>query len=113
MFWSKAGEAPFRNAKRVLECLQRALKIADGCKASNAHVGLFVEILDAYLYHFEQENEQVVPSFITSLIQLIEQQLGDAQDTAPIAAVRAHYQNTRRALAEKKEKSERFQEIEP
>jgi len=54
-----------------------------------------------------------VPSFITSLIQLIEQQLGDAQDTAPIAAVRAHYQNTRRALAEKKERSERFQEIEP
>ena len=66
-----------------------------------------------YLHHFEQENEQVVPSFITSLIQLIEQQLGDAQDTAPIAAVRAHYQNTRRALAEKKERSERFQEIEP
>jgi|TARA_B110000196_G_scaffold292452_1_gene280094 hypothetical protein len=30
-----------------------------------------------------------VPSFITSLIQLIEQQLGDAQDTATIAAVRA------------------------
>ena len=54
MFWSKAGEEPFRNAKRVLECLQRALKIADACKANNAHVGLFVEILDAYLYHFEQ-----------------------------------------------------------
>ena len=51
-------------------------------------------------------------SFITSLIQLIEQQLGDAQDTAPIAAVRAHYQNTRRALADKKATSERFQEIE-
>lgn len=112
MFWSKAGEDPFRNAKRVLECLQRALKIADACKANNAHVGLFVEILDAYLYHFEQENEQVVPSFITSLIQLIEQQLGDAQDTAHIAAVRAHYQNTRRALADKKATSERFQEIE-
>lgn len=56
-----------------------------------------------------------MPSFITSLIELIEQQLGDAQgnDTPPIAAVRAHYQNTRRALTEKKEKSERFQEIEP
>ena len=54
LFWSKAGEEPFRNAKRVLECLQRALKIADACKANNAHVGLFVEILDAYLYHFEQ-----------------------------------------------------------
>ena len=37
----------------------------------------------------------MVASFITSLIQLIEQQLGDAQDTAPIAAVRAHDQNTR------------------
>jgi len=110
--------APFRNGKRVLECLQRALKIADACKANNAHVGLFVEILDAYLYHFEQENEHVVPGFVTSLLQLIEQQLGDhsdmaaGSDTAPVAAVRAHYQNTRRALAEKKERSERFREIE-
>ena len=40
----------------------------------------------------------MVASFITSLIQLIEQQLGDAQDTAPIAAVRAHDQNTREPL---------------
>ena len=51
-----------------------------------------------YPYRLEQENEHVVASFITSLIQLIEQQLGDAQDTAPIAAVRAHDQNPREPL---------------
>ena len=26
MFWSKAGDEPYRNPKRVLECLQRSLK---------------------------------------------------------------------------------------
>jgi vacuolar protein sorting-associated protein 35 len=111
MFWSKAGDEPYRNPKRVLECLQRSLKIADACKANNAHVSLFVEILDAYLFHFEQENEMVESTHLNSLMQLIEQQLGDAPDTPPMAAARAHYANTRRALAAKKEANERFQEI--
>ena len=108
MFWSPVGEAPYRNGKRVLECLQRSLKIADACKASNAHVGPFVEILDAYIFQFEQENEHVTGGFITSLIQLIEREMDQGTD----GKVRAHYNNTRRALDVKKEKTPRFQEIE-
>jgi len=109
MFWSTAGEAPYQNGKRVLECLQRSLKIADACKASNAHVALFVEILDAYLFHFEKENEHVTAGFITSLLQLIDRELDAHHETD--AKVRTHYMNTRKALAAKKAKSERFQEI--
>jgi Vacuolar protein sorting-associated protein 35 len=33
-----------RDARRVLECLQRALKIADACMAGGANVVLFVEV---------------------------------------------------------------------
>ena len=110
MFWSPVGEAPYRNGKRVLECLQRSLKIADACKASNAHVGLFVEVLDAYLYQFEQENEHVTAGFINSLAQLIERELDANPDTD--AKVKAHYGNAKAAIKSKKERNERFQEIE-
>jgi vacuolar protein sorting-associated protein 35 len=41
----------------VLECLQRSLKIADVCMSSSMHVHLFVEILNQYLYYFENDNE--------------------------------------------------------
>lgn len=61
MFWSTEGELPYRDGKRVLECLQRALKIADACKVSNQHTVLFVEILDAYLFHFSQAHFPAPP----------------------------------------------------
>ena len=46
------SSAQDREPKRVLECLQRALKIADACKATGMHVPLFVECLDTYLLHY-------------------------------------------------------------
>ena len=49
----------YRDGKRVLECLQRALRVADACMDSAVSVELFVEILNRYLYYFDQQNEQV------------------------------------------------------
>lgn len=43
----------------MLECLQRALKIADACMSSSVHVQLFVDILNEYLYFFEHKNPAV------------------------------------------------------
>ncbi|KAF9428272.1 Vacuolar protein sorting-associated protein 35, partial [Podila epigama] len=48
---------PYRDGKRVLECLQKALKIADSCMDSVTNVELFVEILNRYIYYFEKQNE--------------------------------------------------------
>jgi hypothetical protein len=48
----------------VLECLQRSLKIADVCMTSSMHVHLFVEILNQYLYYFEND----CPLVRTSLV---------------------------------------------
>ena len=63
------GDFAYANPKRVLECLQRSLKIADACKVSGMHTQLFVEILDVYLWHFEHENELVTATYMNSLVQ--------------------------------------------
>ena len=41
----------------MLECLQKALKIADTCMETE--INLFVEILRQYLYYFINDNEAV------------------------------------------------------
>ena len=60
----EAAEDPdklYRDGKRVLECLQRALRVADACMDVAVSVELFVEILNRYVYYFDQENEAVSP----------------------------------------------------
>ena len=49
----------YRDGKRVLECLQRALRVADACMDAAVSVELFVEILNRYVYYFDQQNEAV------------------------------------------------------
>ena len=49
----------YRDGKRVLECLQRALRVADACMDTAVSVELFVEILNRYVYYFDQGNETV------------------------------------------------------
>lgn len=49
----------YRDGKRVLECLQRALRVADACMDQAVSVELFVEILNRYVYYFDRQNEAV------------------------------------------------------
>lgn len=49
----------YRDGKRVLECLQRALRVADACMDTAVSVELFVEILNRYVYYFDRQNEAV------------------------------------------------------
>jgi hypothetical protein len=49
----------YRDGKRVLECLQRALRVADACMDTAVSVELFVEILNRYVYYFDQGNDSV------------------------------------------------------
>lgn len=57
----------YRDDKRVLECLQKALKIADACMDTATSMELFVEILDQYIYYYDRQNEAVCirPTFPT------------------------------------------------
>ena len=48
-----------RDSKRVLECLKKALRIANQCMDNAVQVQLFVEILNHYIYFYEKGNDQV------------------------------------------------------
>ena len=51
----------------MLECLQRALRVADACMDAAVSIELFVEILNRYVYYFDQQNEAV--SFLALRLQ--------------------------------------------
>ncbi len=99
------GEASgqhYHEAKRVLECLQKGLKIADGCMANSAHVHLFVDILNHYLYYFELDNPAIQDKYLSGLIALINEHI-DAMDHSDVRAeVEAIYKNTLTHIAKRK-----------
>lgn len=102
----------YRDGKRVLECLQRALRVADSCMETATSIELFVEILDRYVYYFDQQNEavssgspvapfftadhdQVTTKYLNGLIELIHSNLaGNQQDSASIENSKRHFHST-------------------
>lgn len=104
----------YRNPQRVLECLQRGLKIADACSmSSSSNVQLFVEILDYYVYYYEIENPSITDKFVSGLIALINEHfesIGVTGSTS-IAETRAFYEQILDQIKRKKTKDgtkERF-----
>ena len=100
----------YRDGKRVLECLQRALRVADACMDTAVSVELFVEILNRYVYYFDQQNEavsgssslmgfllilnQVTTKYLNGLIELIHSNLQTNQESATIEMPKRHFQRT-------------------
>ena len=104
----------YRNPQRVLECLQRGLKIADACSmSSSSNVQLFVEILDYYVYYYEIENPSITDKFVSGLVALINEHfesIGVTGSTS-IAETRAYYEQILDQIKKKKTKDgtkERF-----
>ena len=48
-----------KQGNKVMDCLKRALKIADACQAQVKNLYLFAIILNKYLYYFSIEAEFV------------------------------------------------------
>lgn len=63
-WWRRALLTPLprlqiRDGKRVMECLKKALKIANQCMDPSLQVQLFIEILNRYVCFYERENDAV------------------------------------------------------
>ncbi|KAL8724534.1 MAG: hypothetical protein Q9166_007895 [cf. Caloplaca sp. 2 TL-2023] len=84
----------YRDGKRVLECLQRALRVADACMDTAVSVELFVEILNRYVYYFDQQNETVTTKYLNGLIELIHSNLQTNQESSSLEAPKRHFQRT-------------------
>lgn len=79
----------------MLECLQKALKIADTCMEATTNISLFVEILNQYLYYFEKKNEFVTVKYLSGLIALINTNLANLDSAnADCHVIKTFYQNT-------------------
>jgi len=75
LFWNDGR----REGRRVLECLQKCLKIADGASQTPGitdAVLLFCESLDQYIYFCEAGCDEVGPHYIESLIALCQEHIG-------------------------------------
>ncbi|KAK7524487.1 vacuolar protein sorting-associated protein 35 [Phyllosticta citriasiana] len=84
----------YRDGKRVLECLQRALRVADACMDTAVSVELFVEILNRYMYYFDQENDAVTTKYLNGLIELIHSNLNTNEATSSLDNPRKHFERT-------------------
>ncbi|KAI9734690.1 MAG: Vacuolar protein sorting-associated protein 35 [Cirrosporium novae-zelandiae] len=92
------GESPdtdlYRDGKRVLECLQRALRVADACMDTAVSVELFVEILNRYVYYYEQKNDTVTTKYLNGLIELIHSNLQTNQESMTLENPKKHFERT-------------------
>ncbi|GAA5990386.1 hypothetical protein JCM10908_007348 [Rhodotorula pacifica] len=72
---SDNDKPPFRDGKRVLECLQKALRIATSSIDELTSVQLYCDALDQYLYYFERGVDAISAKHINSLVELISSNL--------------------------------------
>lgn len=103
----------YRDGKRVLECLQRSLRVADACMDSSVSIELFVEILNRCLYYFIHGNESITIKYINGLIELIQTNLESiSNENGQINEnPKKHFQRTLEYIDSQKEIDERFQLI--
>jgi vacuolar protein sorting-associated protein 35 len=116
LFWVGKAEEPkhYHDPRRVLECLQRSLKIADVCMSSSMHVHLFVEILNHYLYYFETECAVITEKYISGLIALINEHIENMEASEQRSEVEAHFRNTLahiKGLQQAEKTKEKFEAI--
>jgi vacuolar protein sorting-associated protein 35 len=97
----------YSDPDRVLECMQRALKVA-----RNANPNLFVEMLDRYLYYFENDNPVIQVQYIVGLISLINETFA-ADRSAVLPATEAHYRNTLGYIRSRQQQAETAEKFAP
>jgi vacuolar protein sorting-associated protein 35 len=94
----------FVDPGRVMECMQRAVRIASGM--AEAQAPLFALVLSHYLYYFAQGNENVTPQFLNAILELVATKQAEADAPVPL------YQNTLKYLQRmKKEQAAKYGEL--
>jgi len=104
LFFKGEEDGAYQNPQRVLECLQRALKIADACTATSpTNLQLFVDILDQYIYFYERDNPIITDRFISGLIALINEHIGNiGAQSATITNAKSQFYKIIEYVEEKK-----------
>jgi len=113
LFWGGEDNVAHRDEKRVLACLQRALKIANACMGQQVH--LFIEICNQYLFFFERQCPSITTKYLRGLLSLIDEHCRTMDQSEAARVARTHYDNTLAHIKRKAnagdENAARYQEI--
>lgn len=115
LFWVEPrDEKPSKkDGQRVLEVLQKALKLGGDVMDASANVALFVGILNQFLYYLQAGTPEVKPSQISTLVALINTNLSTISDPSggDTPATTTFYRNTLDYIRRMKQENPAFQDI--
>lgn len=98
LFWSgkslATNKQEMRNGKRVVECLKKGVRIANQCMDVSVQVQLFVELLNHYIYFFENGNDQVSVQILNQLISKIKEEIPNLDGSEETEQITKHFNNT-------------------
>ena len=83
-----------KDGERVLTLLQKALKIADSCMEASQNIQLFVEILNHYIYFYQNGNTFITLDYLHGLVDLIQTNLANIQTRLLDKSLKSYFENT-------------------
>jgi len=104
----------YSEPQRAVECLQRALKLADACAtADESDVQLFVDLLEHYLYFFEHKVPSITHPYVSGLLALAKEHIGKRETTGNLIVLqaKAHYLSLVEYVKGKVEVDSHFSEV--
>ncbi|XP_046842547.1 vacuolar protein sorting-associated protein 35-like [Xenia sp. Carnegie-2017] len=111
LFWSASNSEKAQNErgneKRVMECLKKALRIANQCMDTTLQVQLFVEILNRYLVYYENGCETITTAILKQLMEKIREELPNLESSGEETdQINRHFENTEAHIRSKKEEND-------
>uniref|UniRef100_A0A8C4QFR8 Vacuolar protein sorting-associated protein 35 n=1 Tax=Eptatretus burgeri TaxID=7764 RepID=A0A8C4QFR8_EPTBU len=98
LFWSghsaDKGGNELHDGKRVMDCLKKAVKIANQCMDASLQVQLFIEILNRYVFFYEKGNDAVSIQLLNQLLQKVREELPSLEAGDETEQLGKHFQNT-------------------
>ena len=99
MFWT--GDSRCASDERVLQCLKRAVRIADSVLDPVAKAKLSVDILDKYLYFYEIECPKVEAKYLQAAVKMCQDNIAEVDGSVKEHAFAQHFKNTIRCIKNK------------
>jgi len=116
LFWSGAskvtGGKPYRDGKKVLDCLKKGLKIAKQCMDPAMQAQLLVEILNHYVLFYEAGNDQVTVEMMKEMVALVTAEVGGLDQGDESQQIGQHLANTIQHIKAKREATGLYQGVE-
>lgn len=114
LFWPLEAHAEVANPEKALECLQWSVRVVKSCMKEQ-QVPLFLEILNAYLYHFEKNNDKVTVDNLNKLLELLTTNIPkvDADSVVEETGVpmSVYYQNTIDFILKQKTANRKYEDV--